>query len=198
MPELGRWLTRDPIEEDGSKIFRKETYKGSADINLYGFVGGNPVILTDPLGLWVRLCGRKLNGINKPPVEPHGNTLRHDYLSVSNSILSFQAGKNGPGGGIVWSDGQVDRQNEHPINPKCEMVCDDPNFDQYVLDAAVQVGAPKYNIIAYPGIFTYFLGARNCQTWAREVLQKAKKEYLKIENCPKCFIVSHGDEMIAP
>jgi len=34
----GRWATRDPLEEDGG-------------INLYSFVGNNPVNLVDPLGL---------------------------------------------------------------------------------------------------------------------------------------------------
>jgi len=37
-PNLGRWPSRDPIEEQGG-------------INLYGFVGNNPVKLTDYLGL---------------------------------------------------------------------------------------------------------------------------------------------------
>lgn len=37
-PELGRWVTRDPIEEDGG-------------LNLYGFVGNNPINYIDPLGL---------------------------------------------------------------------------------------------------------------------------------------------------
>ncbi len=38
-PALGRWLSRDPIAEAGG-------------INLYGYVGGNPVNLIDPLGLF--------------------------------------------------------------------------------------------------------------------------------------------------
>ena len=35
---MGRWLSRDPIEEDGG-------------INLYGYVGNNPTNAADPLGL---------------------------------------------------------------------------------------------------------------------------------------------------
>lgn len=37
-PNLGRWLSRDPIEEQGG-------------LNLYGYVNGNPINLIDPLGL---------------------------------------------------------------------------------------------------------------------------------------------------
>jgi RHS repeat-associated protein len=38
-PDLGRWLSRDPIGETGG-------------INLYGYVGNNPVGRIDPRGLW--------------------------------------------------------------------------------------------------------------------------------------------------
>jgi RHS repeat-associated protein len=37
-PKLGRWLSRDPIEEEGG-------------INLYGYVGNGPIGSVDPLGL---------------------------------------------------------------------------------------------------------------------------------------------------
>jgi len=37
--DLGRWLNRDPIEEEGG-------------INLYGYLGNEPLNSMDPLGLW--------------------------------------------------------------------------------------------------------------------------------------------------
>lgn len=37
-PELGRWLSRDPLQEQ-------------AGLNLYGYVGGDPIRLFDPYGL---------------------------------------------------------------------------------------------------------------------------------------------------
>lgn len=33
--EMGRWLTRDPLEEPGSVLLRKETEKKKTDLNLY-------------------------------------------------------------------------------------------------------------------------------------------------------------------
>jgi RHS repeat-associated protein len=40
--EMGRWLSRDPIGEEGG-------------LNLYGYAGNSPTNRTDPLGLWYAL-----------------------------------------------------------------------------------------------------------------------------------------------
>ena len=66
-------------------------------------------------------------------------------------------------------------------------VCADDNYDKYVIDAAREIGAPTYCVLAYPGSVQYSLGARNCQTWANDVLALATKKYMENEKCPKCF-----------
>ena len=59
----------------------------------------------------------------------------------------------------------------------CETINDDPAFDAAALQAIGQIGAPKYNVFAYPFTTPYLLGARNCQTWADEIIKRAAEIY---------------------
>ena len=165
---IGRYVTSDLIGLEGGE-------------NTYIYALANPTRYSDPLGLWVKRCARKLGDLNNDPMKPSGNPLRHDYISVSGTILSFQAGD-----GMFYSKGWID-DNEKPSNPKCKMVCNDDKFDKYVIEAADEIGAPSYCVFAYPGTVAHALGLRNCQTWADDVLILAKKKYLENEGCPKCF-----------
>jgi RHS repeat-associated protein len=57
-PELGRWISRDPIDTDGG-------------INLYEYVGGDPVNWVDPDGLQVAKEKEK-GSKDRPPKVPDG------------------------------------------------------------------------------------------------------------------------------
>ena len=172
-PKTGRYLQSDPIGLEGG-------------INTYIYALNNPIRYKDPLGLWVMRCARKLGDKFGAPMYPSGNPLRHEYISVSGNILSFQAGPNGVRD-MIFSEGQIDTEGEFPTNPKCGLVCGDDRFDKYAYEAADEIGAPTYCVWSYPGTVAYNAGSRNCQTWADDVLELAKQKYLANENCPECF-----------
>jgi hypothetical protein len=139
---------------------------------------------TDPLGLWVKLCSRKLGSKNEPGTSKH-NPLRHDYLNISGTFAGFQMGSN-----AIWSQGKVETGKDIEVDAgKCHtMICNDDKFDKYVLDAARSMPPPTYCVLATKTNFGVLMtGARNCQTWVLDVLDKAKREYLQNETCPKCF-----------
>ncbi|GAB6192614.1 NHL domain-containing protein [Desulfocastanea catecholica] len=159
LPEIGKWTAKDPILFAGG------------DSNLFGYVANDPVNWVDPQGLRTLRCARGLGDKNKHAVKPSGNPLRHDYLVADGEVFSFQAGGN-----LLWSDGFIDN-DENKSNDQCEEISDDPKFDEAVKKAVNEIGTPKYNVYAYPITTPHMFGARNCQTWADDVLDRARKMY---------------------
>jgi len=78
-PELGRWVNRDPWlepsfdmvtvdQEATKKLLWKDTRR---EYQQYVFVENNPVIFTDPLGLWVydNNCSNKLSASDRAALD---------------------------------------------------------------------------------------------------------------------------------
>ena len=64
-PVIGRFISRDPLGI-------------SAGLNLYSYVEGNPVMLTDPTGEIVEICKRALLGW-----ERRRGIIHHSYLKIN-------------------------------------------------------------------------------------------------------------------
>ena len=157
-PNTGQFISQDPIGLLGG-------------INNYQYAP-NPTGWVDPFGLTTKRVSRKLGSKDAAPLPPSGTPLRHDYLVVNNEVYSFQAGSGRTD--MIWSQGFID-DNEHLDNPHSIIISENPDFDTAVLKAIDEIGAPKYNVAAYPYTPAHAIGARNCQTWADEVLDRANE-----------------------
>jgi RHS repeat-associated protein len=73
-PNLGRWISRDPIGEDGG-------------LNLYGYVGNAPINLIDFFGLDAYMLNRELNPGGYSTGTPASNTdaLTHTFVYTTNN-----------------------------------------------------------------------------------------------------------------
>ena len=91
-PELGRWLSRDPIGEDGG-------------LNLYAFCGNNPVDRFDKLGE-AYFALRRLEGFEAIPKLPTSNRLDKNNIEIAHEHLFFEDGDN-PSNLGFFEDGQV-------------------------------------------------------------------------------------------
>jgi RHS repeat-associated protein len=124
-PELGRWLSRDPLDH-------AEVSQGP---NLYAYVGNGPVNHTDPLGL---LSGEQVaeNGMVVVTAAslayvavPALNTV--DATCIRNPVLCAQAGLwaiAGAGAGVAASNPQVIVQDEEVCDVEAPTLSQNPQI----------------------------------------------------------------------
>jgi len=76
-PNLGKWISQDPIGF------------AAGDANLYRYVGNSPTIATDPSGLetwWEKLFGRPLFGLGDPYMEQYAQSENLPALLAKSRI----------------------------------------------------------------------------------------------------------------
>ncbi|AJQ93349.1 hypothetical Protein YC6258_01301 [Gynuella sunshinyii YC6258] len=82
---------------------------------------------------------------------------------VNSTTYSFQAGGN-----FLWSEGNVNINDEDPNRASCNIIWNDNDHDQYVEYVISQKNIPQYGIGPQ---------AADCQEWSNEVLEEASDLY---------------------
>lgn len=151
-PNLQRWLSRDPIGEEGG-------------INLYEFVNIEPIGFIDPDGLKSWLCKRALN--KKPGTPPpNKGPLYHQYYCVqlpgSEEIECYGQTSKWP-----YGKGRPTTPEEDAYDPNtCTPIEGNDCFDRCLARKGKEK-RPRYGLI---GPFT------NCQEWSNDAIAACHKE----------------------
>ena len=99
-PELGRWISRDPIEEQGG-------------YNLYSFINNNGIVFYDIHGLDTFSLDRELNPFNKTNLNPVNSVVSHTFVYTTNADGSL---KNTYSWGNTYTDDK--KGNWHKNSPE--------------------------------------------------------------------------------
>ena len=141
-PQTGRWISRDPIFEAGG-------------VNLYAYVGGNPLRWIDPLGLAVQICSK----IWRP----------HTFICVDGNC----SGKY-PSGNPFASPGEIRNDSDNKSSARCSNVpnqkSDQNCFERCIAKRITQRG---------PSGDLYNYSAANCGQWAEGVILECRSQCTK-------------------
>jgi RHS repeat-associated protein len=168
-PSIGRWLNRDPLRERGG-------------MNLYGFVGNNPVSNVDPYGLEVQVCWASVFGFGggSPQVASHTWITTEQYplgRGMNRQDWSIVA--------VEWSDQSSKyRLYKNPGEIQCQSI---PDVDEECVNSNMDGDLGRY-----------FVG-NTCQDAVNQVLNKCskfQKEPPRQQLPPKNYIRSGLNEIV--
>ena len=137
-PGVGRYIESDPIGLGGG-------------INTFGYVQGNPLILSDPAGLATYQCTRRLNNV---PFRV--GPLYHQYVCIGNPKDGYTCGGIGPSGSMFDSPSVLEKDSMRP--DLCEKTQDDDTCVEECIAKRFKGPLPNYSVNLKKG--------ENCQTYA--------------------------------
>ena len=142
-PSQGRWTQRDPISYQGGQ-------------NLYGYVGGDPVNLTDPSGLYeVSVYGNDI----KPDVSKYGWTYNILKPAVPGTQYLYKPSKRDlirellrADGFYFWGHGKMKKPGRIIINDKGETLT--LSDIRWIAKTRKQAGIAKMTYVTLDACFT--------------------------------------------